>query len=308
MVYSVSLDSVVREQGLSVAVRGDDFDQVRITSWDVSRPALPLAGFYEYYDPKRVQVIGKLEITYLQGLSPEKRVESIDRFVSSGIRFFIVAHSMEVPPEMLDAAGRFNVTILTTERSTSDFMALLILGLNNALAPRITMHGVLMEIYGEGVLITGDSGVGKSETAMSLLNRGHRLVGDDAIDVKLVGRDQLIGTAPELIRHFMEIRGIGLVDARHMFGIGAVKVEQAIDLVVHFEPWENGKLYDRLGAEQNHTSILGVQVPIYEIPVRPGRDLASLIELAAMNNRGRKMGYNAAETLVERHDRMVDRG
>ena len=182
------------------------------------------------------------------------------------------------------------------------------MSLNSMLAPRTTLHGVLMEIHGEGVLITGESGVGKSENAMALLSRGHRLVADDAIDVRRVGRGQLIGTAPELIRYFMEIRGIGLVDARHMFGIGAVKQEQALDLVVHFEPWDENKVYDRLGAEPLYTEILGIQVPLYEIPVRPGRNLADILELAARTNRGRKMGYNAAQALVERHDRMGDQG
>ena len=306
--YSVSLDTIVTEHELTVAYRAADYDEVRVDNWDVSRPALPLAGFYDYFDARRVQVIGKLEITYLSEMSPEARAMSVDHFLSSGIRFCIIAHAMPVPPEMLSAAERCGVTILTTEQSTSDFMAQLIMSLNSLLAPRTTLHGVLMEIAGEGVLITGESGVGKSENAMALLSRGHRLVADDAIDVRRVGRGQLIGTAPELIRYFMEIRGIGLVDARQMFGIGAVKQEQVIDLVVHFEPWDENKIYDRLGAEPLYTEILDVKVPLYEIPVRPGRNLADILELAARTNRGRKMGYNAAQALVERHDRMVDLG
>ena len=306
--YSVGLDTIVAEHELTVAYRAADYDQVRINNWDVSRPALPLAGFYDYYNAHRVQLLGKLEITYLAEMSAEARRMSVEHFISSGIRFCIVAHGMPLPKEMLAAAKKQDVTILTTEQSTSDFMAQLIFSLNSLLAPRTTLHGVLMEIQGEGVLITGESGVGKSENAMALLSRGHRLVADDAIEVRRVGRDSLIGTAPELIRYFMEIRGIGLVDARTLFGIGSVKQEQAIDLVVHFEPWDDGKVYDRLGAEPKYTEILGVQVPIYEIPVRPGRNLADILELAARHNRGRKMGYNAAQTLVERHDRMVDQG
>ena len=306
--YSVGLDTIVGEHELTVAYRASDFDRVRIDNWDVSRPALPLAGFYDYYNAHRVQLLGKLEITYLAEMSAEARRMSVEHFISSGIRFCIIAHGMPVPEEMMNAAKKEDVTILTTEQSTSSFMAELIMSLNRLLAPRTTLHGVLMEIHGEGVLITGESGVGKSENAMALLSRGHRLVADDAIDVKLVGRDSLIGEAPELIRYFMEIRGIGLVDARSMFGIGSVKQEQAIDLVVHFEPWEDGKIYDRLGAEPLYTEILGVQVPLYEIPVRPGRNLADILELAARTNRGRKMGYNAAQTLVERHDKMVDQG
>ena len=215
---------------------------------------------------------------------------------------------MDVPPEMLASARRHQVTILTTEHSTSDFMARLILSLNRWLAPRTTMHGVLMEVHGEGVMITGESGVGKSENAMALLSRGHRLVADDAIEVKRTAQDTLVGSSPELIRYFMEIRGIGLIDARHMFGIGAVKPDQVIDLVVHFEPWDENKVYDRLGNETQFTEILGVRIPYFVVPVRPGRNLAAILELAAMNNRERKMGYNAAQVLVERHDRMVDEG
>ena len=306
--YSIGLDTIVKEHELTVAYRADGYENVRIYSWDVTRPGLPLAGFYDYFDAQRVQVMGKLEITYLSEMSPERRWNSVERFIGSGIRFCIVAHGMTVPQEMFRSAANHNVTILTTEQSTSDFMAQLIFSLNSFLAPRTTLHGVLMEIHGEGVLITGESGVGKSENAMALLSRGHRLVADDAIEVRRVGRGSLIGTAPELIRYFMEIRGVGLVDARHLFGIGAVKQEQAIDLVVHFEPWDDNKLYDRLGAEPKYTEILGVKVPIYEIPVRPGRNLADILELAARHNRGRKMGYNAAQDLVERHDRMVDLG
>lgn len=306
--YFVSLDSIVQEMGMTVAWRGTDYDQVKIDSWDASRPGLSLAGYYDYYDARRVQVLGKVEITYLEGLPPEARRESIERFMASGIRFCIVAHAMPVPEEMLRAARRNGCSILTTEQSTSDFMAQLIMSLNAHLAPRTTLHGVLMEIHGEGVLITGESGVGKSESAMALLSRGHRLVADDAIEVKRIGRSTLIGSAPEIIRYFMEIRGIGLVDARHMFGIGAVKPEQALDLAVHFAPWDDSVVYDRLGAEPRYTDILGVNVPYYEIPVRPGRNLADILELAARVNRGRKMGYNAAQSLVERHDQMVDQG
>ena len=306
--YSVSLDSIVRKHKLTVFNRGLSYDSVRIDNWDVSRPALPLAGFYDYYDPNRVQVIGKLELTYLYEMSEETRRASIEKFMASGIRFVIVAHGMPISPEMARAAERNQVTVLTTEQSTSEFVAQLIISLNQELAPRTTMHGVLMEIHGEGVLITGESGVGKSENAMALLSRGHRLVADDAIEIRRTSTDALIGTAPEMIRYFMEIRGIGLIDARHMFGIGAVKQEQAIDLVVRFEPWDEEKIYDRLGDETQYTEILGVSVPYFVIPVRPGRNLAAILELAAMNNRERKMGYNAAQVLVERHDSLVDAG
>ena len=306
--YSVSLDTIVQDFKLTVVRRANDYENVRVSNCDVSRPGLPLAGFYDYFDPTRVQTFGKLELTYLEEMSPEERRRSVDRYMSTGIRFVIVAHGMPVPEEMLRAAERNQVTVLTTEQTTSDFMAQLIISLNNWLAPRTTLHGVLMEIHGEGVLITGESGVGKSENAMSLLSRGHRLVADDAIEVKRTSQETLIGTAPEMIRYFMEIRGIGLIDARHMFGIGAVKQEQAIDLEVHFEPWDEGKVYDRLGTDTSFTEILGVKVPYFLVPVRPGRNLAAILELAAMNNRERKMGYNAAKVLVERHDALVDLG
>ena len=306
--YSVKLDTIVRERGLKIVNRASDYDTVNITTWDVSRPGLPLAGFYDYFDPTRVQILGKLELTYLMDMRPEARARSIERFISSGIRFCIIAHGLDVPPEMIESAQRHDVTILTTDHSTSDFMAQLIVSLNRWLAPRITVHGVLMEISGEGVMITGESGVGKSENAMALLSRGHRLMADDAIEIRRTAPDTLVGTSPELIQYFMEIRGIGLIDARHMFGIGAVKPDQVIDLVVHLEPWDESKVYDRLGNETQYTDILGVRVPRFLIPVRPGRNLAAILELAAMNNRERKMGYNAAQVLVERHDRLVDMG
>ena len=200
--YSIGLDTIVKEHDLTVTYRGADYDRVRIHTWDVSRPALPLAGFYDYFDAERVQVIGKLEITYISEMSPERRWNSVEQFIGSGIRFVIVAHGMPVPDEMMRSAANHGVTVLTTEQSTSDFMAQLIFSLNSLLAPRTTLHGVLMEIHGEGVLITGESGVGKSENAMALLSRGHRLVADDAIEVRRVGRGSLIGTAPELIRYF----------------------------------------------------------------------------------------------------------
>ena len=306
--YCVTLDTIVREHKLTVVRRGKDYDNVRVSTCDVSRPGLPLAGFFDYFDPTRVQVIGKLELTFLSEMTPAERGRSIERYMSTGIRSVIVAHGMPVPEEMLRSAERNQVTVLTTEQTTSDFMAQLIINLNNWLAPRATLHGVLMEIHGEGVLITGESGVGKSENAMALLSRGHRLVADDAIEVKRIGVDTLIGSSPELIRYFMEIRGIGLIDARHMFGIGAVKQEQVIDLVVHLEHWDEGKVYDRLGTDTSFTEILGVKVPYFLIPVRPGRNLAAILELAAMNNRERKMGYNAAQVLVDRHDALVDLG
>ena len=298
--YSVSLDTIVREHNLAIVNRAVDYDRVQITTWEVSRPGLPLAGFYDYFDATRVQIIGKLEITYLMDMRPETRSRSIERFISSGIRFCIVAHGMDIPPEMLSSAQRHQVTLLTTEHSTSDFMAKLIVSLNRWLAPRTTMHGVLMEVHGEGVMITGESGVGKSETAIELIKRGHRLIADDAVEIKRVSDKTLLGTAPEIIRHYVELRGIGIVDVRRLFGMGAIKTTERIDLVINLENWIQGKMYDRLGLDEQKTNILGIDVPSITIPVKPGRNLAIILEIAAMNNRQKKMGYNTAEEFNKR--------
>ena len=304
----VSLPQLVQEMNLQVIHKATDFSDVRIQSWEVCRPGLRFAGFYDYYDYTRVQIIGKLELTYIMSLPTEEAIVSVDRYFSRGVRFLIIAHDMDVPALVLSSAAHHNVSLLGTTVSTSDFMARLIICLNRLLAPRTTMHGVLMEIYGEGVLITGESGVGKSETAMALLSRGHRLVADDAIDIVKTSDGKLTGSAPDMIRNFMEVRGIGLIDAGHMFGIRAVKPEQVIDLVVHFELWNDKTTYDRLGVDTQYTNILGVDVPYYVVPVRPGRSLDAILELAAMNNRERKLGYNAAEMLVKRHDLLADGG
>ena len=220
----------------------------------------------------------------------------------------ITCHGVELLPELVELSERYDRTLLTTQEDTSTFMADLISLLRSALAPRLTMHGVLVEVSGEGLLITGDSGVGKSETALELIKRGHRLIADDAVEVRRINRTTLIGTAPELIRYYMELRGIGVINARHIFGMGAVKPESEVDLVVNFELWDDGKAYDRLGLETEYTDILGVNVPMVTIPVRPGRNLAVILELAAMNNRQKKMGYNAAQALAAEHDELVNMG
>ncbi len=309
--YSVDLPTIVRECGLTELHRSSDYDRVRVSVTEVNRPGLQLAGFYDYFEPRRIQIIGKVELTFLQDMTEGTQELRIERLFSSGIRVVVVSHvscNNQVPQIILDAAERNDVNLFCISMRTSSFMGLLIVKLLDWLAPRCTLHGVLMEICGEGVLITGDSGVGKSETAMELMRQGHRLVADDAVDIRRVSNDILIGSAPELLRYFMEVRGIGVVDARHLFGIGAVKPEQNIDLVVNFELWDNDKVYDRLGLEQEYTEILGVKVPIVTIPVRPGRNLGAILQLAAMNNREKKMGYNAAQVLVERYDSLIDEG
>lgn len=309
--YSIDLPTIVRECGLTELHRSVDYESVRVSVTEVNRPGLQLAGFYNYFEPKRIQIIGKVELTFLQEMTERTQELRIEQLFSSGIRVVVVAHiscNNQVPPFIIEAAKRNDVNLFCINMRTSSFMGLLIVKLLDWLAPRLTLHGVLMEICGEGVLIMGDSGVGKSETAMELMRQGHRLVADDAVDIRKVSNDVLVGSAPELLRYFMEVRGIGVVDARHLFGIGAVKPEQNIDLVVNFEIWDSSRVYDRLGLEQEYTDILGVKVPILTIPVRPGRNLGAILQLAAMNNREKKMGYNAAKVLVERYDTMIDEG
>ena len=303
--YSVDLKTIVESHNLTPVNLSDDYEQVKITTWDVTRPGLPFAGFYDYFDPTRVQIMGKLEATYLKDMAPEARLASIRRYMSTGVRFLVVAHGMPVPPEMLEEARRNNVCLFTTEQSTSDFMAQLIVSLNIWLAPRTTVHGVLMEIHGEGVLITGESGVGKSENAMALLRRGHRLVADDAVEIRRIS-DSLYGSAPEIIRHYIEIRGIGIIDVQQLFGMGAVQFDSDIEIVIHLEPWQDGKFYDRLGLEGDTYTILGVQLPYVTIPVRPGRNLAGIVEIAAMKNRQMRYGYNSARDFMTQFDQKMD--
>ena len=306
--YSISLSSIVKELGLTVLHAASDFDSAKICTADVNRPALQLAGCYDYFDPKRLQLIGRVETKFLEQLPPEERRRALERFMRFDLSALIVCHGVELMPECRELAERYDRTLLRTQEDTSTFMADLISMLRNALAPRLTLHGVLVEVSGEGLLITGDSGVGKSETALELIKRGHRLIADDAVEVRRINRTTLIGTAPALIRYYMELRGIGVVDVRHTFGVGAVKPETDIDLVVNFELWDDGKAYDRLGLETEYTDILGVSLPMLTIPVRPGRNLAVILELAAMNNRQKKMGYNAAQALAAEHDELVNMG
>ena len=306
--YSVSLSSVAREQGLAVLHAAKDFGSARVRTADVNRPALQLAGFYDYFDPKRLQLIGRVESTYLMSLPEGERREALERFMRFDLCAIILCHGIDEIPELMEFAVKYDRTIMSTSEDTSTFMADLISMLRNAMAPRVTLHGVLVEVYGEGLLITGDSGVGKSETALELIKRGHRLIADDAVEIRRISRETLIGKAPALIRYYMELRGIGVINARHIFGVGAVKPETGVDLVVNFELWDDEKTYDRLGLETEHTSILGVDLPSYTIPVRPGRNLAVILELAAMNNRQKKMGYNAAEALAAEHDYAIDAG
>ena len=292
---------------LEVLNRGSDFDEAQLTITDVNRPGLQFHDFYDYFDPRRLQVIGKAEVTYLKGLTEEQRRKCFDDLFLYDIPALVVARGLDVFPECLESAKEHEKTVLRTEETTVDFTSHVIEYLNRALAPCVTRHGVLLDIYGEGVMITGDSGVGKSEAAIELIMRGHRLVADDAVELRCIS-GQLIGTAPEVIRHYIELRGIGVIDVRQLFGMRAIKVESQLDLVVHFEQWDNTKFYDRLGIEDHFTEILDTPVPIVTIPVRPGRNLASIVEVAAMNNRHRKFGFNAAQELAQKVDMRADAG
>lgn len=293
--------------GLEVLNRGSDYETALLTITDVNRPGLQFHDFYDYFDPRRLQVIGKAEVTYLKSLSEEQRRKCFDDLFLYDIPALVISRGLDCFPECLESAEEHEKTLLRTEETTVDFTSHAIEYLNRALAPCVTRHGVLLDIYGEGVMITGDSGVGKSETAIELIMRGHRLVADDAVELRRIS-NQLIGTAPEVIRHYIELRGIGVIDVRQLFGMRTVKTESQLDLIVHLEPWDQTKFYDRLGIEDHFTEIMDVKVPIVTIPVRPGRNLASIVEVAALNNRHRRYGYNAAQELARRVDQRADAG
>ena len=307
--YSVKLKKIMEEHGgLKPLVLSSDYENAAVTTSDVNRPAMQLAGFYNYFDPRRIQIIGRVESTYLDTLSVEDRRRAFERFMQYDIAALVICHGVPAFPECIEMARRYDRSVFITDEDTSEFQADLIHSLQKYLAPRVTVHGVLVEIYGEGVLLMGDSGIGKSETALELIKRGHRLIADDAVEIRRVSRDQLIGAAPELIRYYMELRGIGVVNVRHLFGMGAVKPESSVDLVIMMEPWDDQKAYDRLGLTSESAEFVGVTIPQVTIPVRPGRNLAVIMELAAMNNRQKKMGYNAAEALAYEHDMAIDSG
>lgn len=291
--YSIPLGKLIDEFSWEeVYVPSRD---VKVTNPEVNRPGLTLAGFFELFEPSRIQILGMAEYRYLSELSPEEREMSLSNFFATCCVAVVVSTGLEVDEVMLRHAKLNNVPILRSKEKTSPLMAALIASLNLHLAPRITRHGVLVEVYGEGLLLLGDSGVGKSETAIELVKRGHRLIADDAVEIKRASAKALVGSAPEIIRHYVELRGIGLVDVRRLFGMGAVKDAEKIDLIISLEHWVQGKMYDRLGLDEEKMDILGIELPCITIPVKPGRNLAIIIEIAAMNNRLKKMGYNTAE-------------
>ena len=300
--YSVRLSEIIEQFHLEILRGGKDYGDYPLRTADINRPGLPLTGFFDYFDEQRLLVLGLVETTYLAGLTSEQRRASFDRLLSYPVPGLIITRGIEPFAECMEMAEKYDRTILRTQEHTSVFTSSLIGSLRLHMAPRVTRSGVMLEVYGEGVLIQGESGVGKSEVAIELIKRGHRIIADDAVDIIKDNSGKLVASAPELIRHYMELRGIGVIDVRRLFGMGAIKDSQEIDLVINLEPWKEGKVYDRLGMDSTHVEILDTPLPSLTIPVKPGRNLASILEVAAMNNRNRKMGHNAALELTMRMD------
>ncbi len=305
--YRLRLADLVQDLRLQVVFAATDYEAVCLTVEDLARPGLQLSGYFDHFEPMRLQVLGNVEMSYLAKLSPQARLEAFDRLFSYKIPGLLIARGREPDEACLAMAKKHNITILRTQEPTSMMVSAIITYLKDALAPRITRHGVLMEVYGEGILLTGESGMGKSEAAVELLKRGHRLIADDAVEIRKISGNTLMGTAPAVIRNFVELRGIGIINVAKLFGMGAVKAENQIDLVVDIVPWNNTQVYDRIGMEQQMTEILGVQIPINTIPVTPGRNLAVILEVAAMKNRHWKMGYNAAMEFTEQINLQYDK-
>ena len=298
--YTIPLSQIEKEFSLERITIPDNYESVLISTPEVWRPGLAMAGFYDVFDQDRVSLLGNAEHAFLSGLEESDRKKKICDFVDHKPVAIIFTSNLAVFPELEERAREVGVPVFVTRERTSPFMAAIISSLNTHLAPRITRHGVLVEVYGEGLLILGDSGVGKSETAIELVKRGHRLIADDAVEIKRVSPKTLVGSAPAIIKHYVELRGIGIVDVRRIFGMGAVKETEKIDLVINLEHWIKDKMYDRLGLDDERVDILGNSVPALTIPVMPGRNLAVILEIAAMNHRQKKMGYNTAEEFNKR--------
>ena len=293
--YIVSFENIINEFKLETVFLPDVPEKLLVSCTRVNRPGLQMVGFYDHYEQERIQIIGKVEHLFISQLAEEERRRRLEDFFRSAPIGVIVTTSLEISTDMVEMAEKYKVPLLRTSERTSPFMAALIAYLNVQLGPRLTRHGVLVEVYGEGILLLGDSGIGKSETAIELVKRGHRLIADDAVEIKRVSATTLVGKSPDIIRHYVELRGIGIVDVRRLFGMGAVKETEKIDLVINLENWQQDKMYDRLGLDNNTENILGIEVPSIVLPVCPGRNLSVVIEVAAMNNRQKKMGYNTAE-------------
>lgn len=305
--FIVPLQKLIEDFNLEELYLPEDANSIAISTNEINRPGLQLSGFFDYFDPQRIQILGKSEFAFLGQFGEEEQEVLIENYFSTSPPAIVITRNIEPTEWMLRLAEKHRVALLRTADGTSSFMAGLIAELNVELAPRVTRHGVLVEVYGEGILLLGESGVGKSEAAIELIKRGHRLIADDAVEIRKVSKKTLVGSSPENIRHFMELRGVGIINARRLFGIGAVKVTEKINMVVQLELWDSGKVYDRMGMDEEYMDILGVDVPSLTIPIKPGRNLAIIIEIAAMNNRQKRMGYNAAQELLEKLG-MVDTG
>ncbi len=298
--YTIPLSKIADEFSLEKIVVPAHFEDIQLTTPEVNRPGLALGGYYQRFENARIQIIGNAEIHYLRSLGEDESAKRLKALVNARPVAIVLTSGHEIPPVLEQSCRELGVPLFRTNEKTSPLMASLIASLNVHLAPRITRHGVLVEVYGEGVLILGDSGVGKSETAIELVKRGHRLIADDAVEIKRVSSKALVGSAPDIIRHYAELRGIGIVDVCRLFGMGAVKDTEKIDMVINLEPWQQGKPYDRLGMDEETVEILGLKLPAMTIPVSPGRNLAIILEIAAMNNRQKRMGYNTAEEFNNR--------
>lgn len=297
---SVTLKSIIKEFNLEEITSFGNSEDISISVADVTRPGLQLSGFYDHFGPDRIQLIGNQEMAYLGRMSDQDRLKAVDSLFAKGIPCLIISRHHDVFKEIVKCSRRYQTPLLRTDESTSTFMSSLIKYLNVELAPQTTLHGVLVEILGEGVLLLGESDVGKSETAMELVKRGHRLIADDLVEVSRVSDTTLVGRAPEIIRYLIEIRGLGILDVKELYGVSSVKMQESIDFVINLELWEEEKIYERLGLNEEYTDILGIKVPSITIPVRPGRNLAIILEVAAINFRQKQMGYNASRALMDR--------
>lgn len=296
--YTVTLEQIIKQHGLEIVYIPKPANEIQIQTNEVNRPGIVLTGYTDYFDPLRIQILGWTELGFLQNMSDEERDKALGYWLGLHPAAAVVTRGLEIPDYFVEACRKYEVPLLLTDEETSPFLASLIAFLNRELAPRITRHGVLVEVYGEGVLIVGESGAGKSETAIELIKRGHRLIADDAVEIRKVNDTTLEGSSPSNIRHFIELRGIGIIDARRIFGMGAVKPKERINMIIQLEDWDSSKAYDRLGLDNNYVKILDVKVPVIIVPITPGRNLAVIVETAAMNNRQKKMGYNGARELM----------
>lgn len=296
----VSLQDIIDDFDMKVIASNKKMDEIMISVADVTRPGLQLSGYFKHFGPDRIQIIGNMEVSYLNSLPEEEQIDRLSHLMATGIPCLILSRHHEASNAMLYTSEKYDVPLIQTNDTTSTFYASLVKYLNVELAPRTSIHGVLVEVFGEGVLITGDSGVGKSETALELVKRGHRLIADDLVEVRRVSDTTLVGRAPEIIRHLLEIRGLGIVDVKELYGVSSVKQQENINVIINLELWQEGKFYSRLGNEDETTSLLGIDIPSLTIPIRPGRNLAIIVEVAAINHRQKMMGYNATDALTAR--------